>query len=419
MKNINLLLFCNYNPFSSLYTESVFISDEIVLLRKHFDNVDIIPTMNAEGRCSADSRVIADYVKRKNKPNYLKIIIYSYYSLFSSFFYHEILKQPSLLFNLKKIIRLVKFLGIAYDFNKWLKNYIKCNNISLDSLILYTYWFCPITFGCALLKKQNPNLTVVSRAHGFDLYAERQKVSYKPCRSFLLSLIDKVYAVSDHGKNYLTSKYLKYSNKIETARLGTSVQNFSCKASTDGIFRVVSCSSIVPVKRIPFLAKILCKVAIEVPDKEIIWNHIGAGVEMEKLKEETQFFPDNLKYVFHGNIPNTKVLLFYKNNPVDIFINVSSSEGLPVSIMEAQSCSIPVAATSVGGIPEIVNNDNGFLLPEEADIITISKIIIASMHLPIDELKTKRLLSKKMHRGKCNFENNFIKFVNNLKNTKS
>ena len=45
--------------------------------------------------------------------------------------------------------------------------------------------------------------------------------------------------------------------------------------------------------------------------------------------------------------------------PVDLFLTVSANEGIPVSIMEAQSFGIPVIATDVGGISEIVNNVNG------------------------------------------------------------
>jgi len=48
-------------------------------------------------------------------------------------------------------------------------------------------------------------------------------------------------------------------------------------------------------------------------------------------------------------LPHNDVLNYYASNPVDVFINTSSSEGLPVSIMEAMSFGIPVIATNVGG----------------------------------------------------------------------
>lgn len=44
-------------------------------------------------------------------------------------------------------------------------------------------------------------------------------------------------------------------------------------------------------------------------------------------------------------------------------MNLSTSEGVPVSIMEVQSYGIPVIATNVGGTGEIIDKDNGILLP--------------------------------------------------------
>ncbi|PZC52367.1 hypothetical protein LH53_05140 [Mesotoga sp. TolDC] len=48
---------------------------------------------------------------------------------------------------------------------------------------------------------------------------------------------------------------------------------------------------------------------------------------------------------------------------VDLFINTSSTEGLPVSIMEAMSFGIPIMATDVGGTSELVTDETGVLIP--------------------------------------------------------
>ena len=63
---------------------------------------------------------------------------------------------------------------------------------------------------------------------------------------------------------------------------------------------------------------------------------------------------------------NEKIMDFYRNNPIDIFINVSTNEGVPVSIMEAISFGIPIIATNVGGTNEIViNNITGWLVDKD------------------------------------------------------
>lgn len=58
-------------------------------------------------------------------------------------------------------------------------------------------------------------------------------------------------------------------------------------------------------------------------------------------------------------------------NIADAFILPSYAEGLPISILEAMSYSLPIISTTVGGIPEIVQNgDNGYLIkPGDKDAI--------------------------------------------------
>ncbi|MDD0858820.1 glycosyltransferase [Arthrobacter alpinus] len=72
-------------------------------------------------------------------------------------------------------------------------------------------------------------------------------------------------------------------------------------------------------------------------------RRIASEVEREDLVIELK-----------GAVANDEVLNFYRNHEISVFINVSTSEGVPVSIMEAISFDIPVVATSVGGTPEIV-----------------------------------------------------------------
>ncbi|MBK6912265.1 MAG: glycosyltransferase [Ignavibacteriales bacterium] len=82
-------------------------------------------------------------------------------------------------------------------------------------------------------------------------------------------------------------------------------------------------------------------------------------VRIENIQRIIRRLPSsNLKINLRGNINNDELLEYYKNNLIDIFINTSDSEGLPVSIIEAQNFGIPVIAPALGGIPEIVNGNN-------------------------------------------------------------
>ena len=81
-------------------------------------------------------------------------------------------------------------------------------------------------------------------------------------------------------------------------------------------------------------------------------------IELEKkaLKENNQ-----ITITFKGPTGNPEILSYYASNPVSLFLSVSSSEGLPFSMMEASSYGIPIVCTDVGGCKEITNKD--LLLP--------------------------------------------------------
>jgi glycosyltransferase involved in cell wall biosynthesis len=59
----------------------------------------------------------------------------------------------------------------------------------------------------------------------------------------------------------------------------------------------------------------------------------------------------------------------------DIFVLPSFAEGVPVSIMEAMACGIPVVATFVGGVAELVENEISGLLVFPSDIEGLSNAI--------------------------------------------
>lgn len=77
-----------------------------------------------------------------------------------------------------------------------------------------------------------------------------------------------------------------------------------------------------------------------------------------------------------GNMENKDIMKLYSTQPFDLFINVSSSEGLPVSIMEALSFGIPCIATDVGGTSEIVIEGlTGNLLNCEFEVEDLANLI--------------------------------------------
>ena len=121
---------------------------------------------------------------------------------------------------------------------------------------------------------------------------------------------------------------------------------------------LVSCSNLVDVKRVHLIIRALMRCR-----PKVHWYHFGDGELREKLEAKAKALPDHVKYTFMGYRANEEVQRFYAEHSIDAFLNVSQSEGIPVSVMEAESYGIPIVATDVGGTSEIVHNgENGILL---------------------------------------------------------
>ena len=100
------------------------------------------------------------------------------------------------------------------------------------------------------------------------------------------------------------------------------------------------------------------------------------------------------------------VVGYMGNNPIDLFINVSSREGIPVSI-EAIAAGIPIIATDVGGCNEIVSNKNGILLNSDPSPEQISDAITDILMKP-DKLNKYQVGSLDIWGKDFNIDSNII-----------
>ena len=238
--------------------------------------------------------------------------------------------------------------------------------------------------------------------HGTDLYEER-KAGYIPFRSVLFPTIDHFVFISEDGKKYLTRKYLQWVHNQHLFRLGVPDQGINPQGKP-GVLHLVSCSYMVPVKRIPLLIEAL--MLIDMPVK---WTHIGSGSQWEEVDRLVKKLPQNVEAELMGALKNSEVIEYYRQTPIDIFMNVSESEGVPVSIMEALSFGIPVIATNAGGTGEIVDEAVGTLLPVA---ITADELAPAIIQLQ-QRLQESHLRQNARNRWKerCNAEQQYTSFA--------
>ncbi len=268
---------------------------------------------------------------------------------------------------------------------------VKLNHINLDRLNLYTYWWLDEAIGICLFKSKNKQVKAFTRAHRYDLYFYTNPYHYLPLKQYTSQCLDKIYPISEDGKSYIFSHM--HIKNTEVHKLGTpKAVDFVSNIEPQKRLLLISCAKIYPNKNIIKIAEALYKLS----HISIEWVHFGDYIKnysdiyyrdlidlTEKLKK---LHPINI--IFKGDVSNAQILDFYKNEKPDLFINLSDSEGIPVSIMEAMSYGVPCIATAVGGTPEIVKHKyNGFLLPINTTSEEVAKTISYFYSL-VDKEKT-------------------------------
>jgi len=411
---VNLILFSASYPYVR-GGESNFLGHEVRYLLKDFDRVIVVPE-----KCVG--QVFADHADAEIDISYAKCLdSQSFPGLFrlgisSKIFRRGLAEKNFPRFSFSAWRRLIAFSGKAEFTRRWVLNWLREKNVKEKDCVFYTYWFDHAAAGIGFLKEQFPDIKLITRAHGYDIYEEQYYTPpFWPCRNSALPFIDRIFSASEAGSQYLSSRYPKYSNRYETSLLGVSDPGFVTQPSVDGVFRIASCSMIRPEKRIELLHKSILHAARLRPQQKIEWFHFGNGVSREQMqKTADEQLPSNAKAYFPGYSDLEGLMKYYRDKPFDAFVNVSKTEGTPVSIMEAISCGIPVLATAVGGNKEIVSAENGILLSENPIVDEVASAFFQLIDNP-EIAQAKRQGSRSVWQLKYNADHNFPLFSQELR----
>jgi glycosyltransferase involved in cell wall biosynthesis len=242
-----------------------------------------------------------------------------------------------------------------------------------ERLLAYTYWRGGATLALARLMAERPGCAAVTRVHGYELYEERYRPPFQPWTAVYAHLC-RVFTVSQHGHDYLCAHGVP-ADRVTVARLGT-LPVAAARRSDDGVLRVLSCSFMEPVKRVPLLARAMSLLA-QRRGAPVEWTHLGDGPDRAAVRREVAAAPSHLSVRLPGRVGHADVLEYYRREAVDVFVLVSASEGLPVSVQEALAAGVPVVATDVGGVREAVDARVGCLLPANPEATQVADAVAA------------------------------------------
>jgi N-acetyl-alpha-D-glucosaminyl L-malate synthase BshA len=254
----------------------------------------------------------------------------------------------------------IKFLGSSFFwFIFWIKIFFLLKKIKPDIVHCQA-----IQMGVpGFLFKKFYKKPYIVWCHGFDVYFpwKFKKIISNP----VLNSADAIVALTSNMKDELNKTCKK---DILVLPNGIDLENFSglSKQSLRDKFKINPDEKIIifvgglkPVKGIEYLIEAFWVINQKIPASKLFL--VGEGIDRINLENAVK--KNNLtgKVNFTGKIANREIPEYMALS--DIFVLPSLSEGFGIVNLEAMACGLPIVATNVGGIPEVIKDgENGFIV---------------------------------------------------------
>ena len=287
-------------------------------------------------------------------------------------YYHEVEtpSYPLLEFNLYTLALAGKILDVAkYE--------------QLD--VVHVHYAIPHAISAHLAKEisapTNP-FALVTTLHGTDITLVGMEPTFHPLVKYSLEKSDAVTAVS----SFLQEKTRQgFGADLEIQSIPNFVDTaLYTRSASDALERKLRCgdewilmhvSNFRPVKRVQDCIRILAEVRKKLPARLVF---VGDGPERSEAERLTRELGVEEHVTFLGKQSALPEIL----SVADIFLLPSQQESFGLSALEAMSCSVPVIATNIGGIPEVVKHDETGFIAELGDVQRMAKYCVELLSNP-------------------------------------
>ncbi|MBI3633496.1 MAG: glycosyltransferase family 4 protein [Candidatus Vogelbacteria bacterium] len=236
---------------------------------------------------------------------------------------------------------------------------------------------------------------IIFTAHGFAFNEDRSKIV--KMFLFILNYITILWShktiIIDHKEFDQVKNLPLLHKKLELIHIGVrSVNGIKIAKNPDSPIAIGTISELTKNKGLIYAIEAIARLK----NKNITFTIIGEGEERENLT----------KLIHQLNITDKVQLLGFKENATsylnlfDIFTLTSVKEGLPYAILEAGLTGLPVIASNIGGIGEIIENGKSGILIEPKNV----EQIVEGLTKLIDSPELRKSLGQDL---KKNVEQNF------------
>ncbi len=393
-----LTLITSHYPCS---TSGDFFEDTIPCLNDSF-NIRIISldTVNDQTRGLPKNVVFT----RMPEPSVIGSLFSRIPELFTEFFWSQVKvckKQDCL--SAKTFLHLLSVCSKSRYLAQHLKSLEEYK--SSAPLVYYSFLSNEYIFAPLLAKRSaKKNVKSVYRCRGIDIARFEKDELLKSVMLTVDDQCDSICFDCDDRRKYFMKKYANkptYPYKYSTIRFGTRDHgNIIPEAEPDGALHILSRDPQTDDSGLFLLVNALSLVL----DGKIVWHHIGENPKLKMLAESELSANEHVSFYFPGELSYKKRLEYYSEHPIDCFVYLCSLRSPAFEIIEAMSCKIFPAVYNIGGVNEIVDDENGILFPEDITAEELSKALSLMARLDRNAVDKKRGLSRKAFLEHCTAE---------------
>jgi N-acetyl-alpha-D-glucosaminyl L-malate synthase BshA len=218
---------------------------------------------------------------------------------------------------------------------------------------------------------------LVTTLHGTDITLIGLEPAFAPIVKYSIEQSDAVTAVSQYLQNktiqqFQIEKEIHYIPNFIDTKIYKRIENCSLKRNfaPNGEALLMHISNFRSVKRVPDTVRIL---------KEVLESGIGAKLILigdGPERSETEKLTYELGLQQYVKFLGKQVAIVELLSCADVFLLPSQSESFGLSALEAMACGVPVVASSIGGIPEVVKHNETGYIAEFGDTTRMARYVI-------------------------------------------
>lgn len=337
--------------------------------------IQIMPEFGLAGAERMCENLVYELLKTGNY-NVIVVSLYDYHSSIT-----EELENKGI-----KVFYLGKSKGFDFRIIFKLAHIMKCEHIDIVHTHRYVMQYA---IPAAIISGVKTRIHTIHNVAHKEVDSLRQKLAYffyKYCHVVPVS-------ISPIVQKTVIERYGLEAEKTPIVYNGIDLNRCVIKNnySTKDVFRFVHVGRFVPQKN----HEIIIKAALKLKSENYKFEIFLVGVGGNDIKYQQQVHKLGLDSVVTFCGLQSDIYPFLSSS--DCFILPSLFEGMPVTLIEAMGCAMPIIASNVGGIPDMIENDfSGLIIqPNTEDLVAAMKTIIANEALRSKLGKNALISSKK------------------------